>query len=111
MPEEPGSFKHYCELVGPINISEFKYRYNSDKQAVVLYTVLVCTQLLNLKKCKSAWSLLDSRLASSQKVTWLKITCNRVKLGQMCWLESKLPGARLMNFKPVGVLLDMTMWW
>ncbi|KAI5349684.1 hypothetical protein L3X38_002573 [Prunus dulcis] len=39
MPEEPRSFKHYCELVGPMNISEFKYIYNSDKQFVVLYTV------------------------------------------------------------------------
>ncbi|ONI28577.1 hypothetical protein PRUPE_1G149200 [Prunus persica] len=38
MPEKPGSFKHYCELVGPMNISEFKYRYNLDKQVVVLYT-------------------------------------------------------------------------
>ncbi|CAB4287291.1 unnamed protein product [Prunus armeniaca] len=43
MPEEPGSFKHYCELVGPMNISEFKYRCNSDKQAVVLYSVGVHT--------------------------------------------------------------------
>ncbi|PQQ09066.1 threonine dehydratase biosynthetic chloroplastic [Prunus yedoensis var. nudiflora] len=43
MPEEPGSFKHYCELVGPMNISEFKYRYNSEKQAVVLYSVGVHT--------------------------------------------------------------------
>ncbi|KAJ9559011.1 hypothetical protein OSB04_013625 [Centaurea solstitialis] len=36
MPEEPGSIKHFCKLVGPINITEFKYRYNSDrKQALV----------------------------------------------------------------------------
>ncbi|KAL0283142.1 UNVERIFIED_CONTAM: Threonine dehydratase 1 biosynthetic, chloroplastic, partial [Sesamum angustifolium] len=38
MPEEPGSFKQFCELVGPMNITEFKYRYNSDKEkALVLY--------------------------------------------------------------------------
>ncbi|CAN0879898.1 Threonine dehydratase biosynthetic, chloroplastic [Linum grandiflorum] len=39
LPEEPGSFKHFCELVGPINITEFKYRSNSEKEAVVLYSV------------------------------------------------------------------------
>ncbi|CAN1770434.1 Threonine dehydratase biosynthetic, chloroplastic [Linum perenne] len=39
MPEEPGSFKSFCELVGPINITEFKYRRNSEKEAVVLYSV------------------------------------------------------------------------
>ncbi|KAF5747847.1 threonine dehydratase biosynthetic chloroplastic [Tripterygium wilfordii] len=43
LPEEPGSFKHFCELVGPMNISEFKYRYNSDEDAVVLYSVGVHT--------------------------------------------------------------------
>ncbi|KAG0467888.1 hypothetical protein HPP92_017216 [Vanilla planifolia] len=42
--EEPGSFKHFCELVGQINITEFKYRYNSSKeQALVLYSVGVHT--------------------------------------------------------------------
>ncbi|CAN1308004.1 Threonine dehydratase biosynthetic, chloroplastic [Linum perenne] len=39
LPEEPGSFKHFCELVGPMNITEFKYRSNSEKEAVVLYSV------------------------------------------------------------------------
>ncbi|KAK7839762.1 threonine dehydratase biosynthetic, chloroplastic isoform X1 [Quercus suber] len=39
MPEEPGSFKRFCELVGPLNITEFKYRCNSDKEAIVLYSV------------------------------------------------------------------------
>ncbi|KAH7512068.1 hypothetical protein FEM48_Zijuj12G0051200 [Ziziphus jujuba var. spinosa] len=43
LPEEPGSFKSFCELVGPMNITEFKYRYNSDKGAVVLYSVGVHT--------------------------------------------------------------------
>ncbi|KAK3010116.1 hypothetical protein RJ639_010715 [Escallonia herrerae] len=37
MPEEPGSFKLFSEQVGPMNITEFKYRYSSDKEAVVLY--------------------------------------------------------------------------
>ncbi|XP_047332399.1 threonine dehydratase 1 biosynthetic, chloroplastic-like [Impatiens glandulifera] len=40
MPEEPGSFKRFCELVGPMNITEFKYRYNiNKKEALVLYSV------------------------------------------------------------------------
>ncbi|KAF3659653.1 Threonine dehydratase biosynthetic, chloroplastic [Capsicum annuum] len=38
MPEEPGSFKKFCEMVGPMNITEFKYRYKSDEErALVLY--------------------------------------------------------------------------
>ncbi|CAI9778961.1 unnamed protein product [Fraxinus pennsylvanica] len=46
MPEEHGSFKRFCELVGPMNITEFKYRYNSDKEkALVLYSVGLHTKL------------------------------------------------------------------
>ncbi|CAN6439881.1 unnamed protein product [Victoria cruziana] len=38
MPEEKGSFKRFCELIGPINITEFKYRYDHTKEeALVLY--------------------------------------------------------------------------
>lgn len=43
MPERCGSFKQFCELVGPMSITEFKYRYSSDKAAVVLYSVGVHT--------------------------------------------------------------------
>ncbi|XP_021857941.1 threonine dehydratase 1 biosynthetic, chloroplastic isoform X1 [Spinacia oleracea] len=40
MPEDPGSFKKFAEMVGPMNITEFKYRYNSAKEeALVLYSV------------------------------------------------------------------------
>ncbi|CAI9783138.1 unnamed protein product [Fraxinus pennsylvanica] len=46
MPEEPGSFKRFCELVGPTNITEFKYRYNTDEEkALVLYSVGLHTKL------------------------------------------------------------------
>ncbi|XP_073044349.1 threonine dehydratase 1 biosynthetic, chloroplastic [Primulina eburnea] len=46
MPEEPGSFKRFCELVGPMNITEFKYRYSSEKEnALVLYSVGLHTKL------------------------------------------------------------------
>ncbi|KAL1545768.1 Threonine dehydratase biosynthetic, chloroplastic [Salvia divinorum] len=40
MPEELGSFKRFCELVGLMNITELKYRFNPDKEkALVLYSV------------------------------------------------------------------------
>ncbi|XP_047332193.1 threonine dehydratase 1 biosynthetic, chloroplastic-like [Impatiens glandulifera] len=46
LPEEPGSFKSFCELVGPLNITEFKYRYNREKnKALVLYSVALHTVL------------------------------------------------------------------
>ncbi|KAJ4791335.1 Threonine dehydratase [Rhynchospora pubera] len=44
LPEERGSFKQFAELVGPMNITEFKYRYDSRKKdALVLYSVGVYT--------------------------------------------------------------------
>ncbi|KAG9155447.1 hypothetical protein Leryth_009876 [Lithospermum erythrorhizon] len=45
LPEELGSFKRFCELVGPINITEFRYRYNANKdKALVLYSVGLHTE-------------------------------------------------------------------
>ncbi|KAJ0735999.1 putative threonine ammonia-lyase [Helianthus annuus] len=45
MPEEPGSIKQFCNLVGPISITEFKYRFNPNKnQALILYSVGVHTK-------------------------------------------------------------------
>ncbi|XP_077210634.1 threonine dehydratase 1 biosynthetic, chloroplastic-like [Tasmannia lanceolata] len=44
LPEEKGSFKLFAEMVGPINITEFKYRYDANKEeALVLYSVGVHT--------------------------------------------------------------------
>ncbi|KAJ3697691.1 hypothetical protein LUZ61_001396 [Rhynchospora tenuis] len=44
LPEKRGSFKQFAELVGPMNITEFKYRYDSRKKdALVLYSVGVYT--------------------------------------------------------------------
>ncbi|KAJ6841082.1 threonine dehydratase biosynthetic, chloroplastic-like [Iris pallida] len=38
LPEENGSFRRFCELIGSINITELKYRYTSRKEeALVLY--------------------------------------------------------------------------
>lgn len=39
MPEEPGSFKKFQQMVGPISITEFKYRYTNEQEALVLYSV------------------------------------------------------------------------
>uniref|UniRef100_A0A0C9RGY0 Threonine dehydratase n=1 Tax=Wollemia nobilis TaxID=56998 RepID=A0A0C9RGY0_9CONI len=40
LQEKRGSFKRFCEMVGPMNITEFKYRYDAEKdKAVVLYSV------------------------------------------------------------------------
>jgi len=44
LPEEQGSFKRFAELVGRMNITEFKYRYDSNaKDALVLYSVGIYT--------------------------------------------------------------------
>ncbi|RAL51672.1 hypothetical protein DM860_010390 [Cuscuta australis] len=46
LPEEPGSFKKFVELLGPMNITEFRYRYNSDKgKTLVLYSVGLHTRV------------------------------------------------------------------
>ncbi|KAI3959280.1 hypothetical protein MKW98_018870 [Papaver atlanticum] len=34
IPEEPGSFKRFCEQIGPMNITEFKYRYMGGRSNV-----------------------------------------------------------------------------
>lgn len=40
IPEELGSFKRFMELVGPMNVTEFKYRYDDAKgKALVLCSV------------------------------------------------------------------------
>ncbi|KAG2535774.1 threonine dehydratase 1 biosynthetic, chloroplastic-like [Panicum virgatum] len=44
LPEEQGSFKRFAELIGRMNITEFKYRYDSNpKDALVLYSVGIYT--------------------------------------------------------------------
>ncbi|MGK0441133.1 MAG: threonine dehydratase [Pseudohongiellaceae bacterium] len=39
IPERPGSFKRFCSDLGKRNISEFNYRYGSDKQANIFVGV------------------------------------------------------------------------
>ncbi|OIT39337.1 threonine dehydratase biosynthetic, chloroplastic [Nicotiana attenuata] len=46
MPEEPGSFRKFYKMVGRMNLTELKYRYNSEKEkARVLYRVGLHTKL------------------------------------------------------------------
>jgi len=35
IPEERGSFKRFCELIGPRSVTEFNYRISDEKQAHV----------------------------------------------------------------------------
>ncbi|KDP29223.1 hypothetical protein JCGZ_16612 [Jatropha curcas] len=71
MPEEPGMFKRFCELVGPMNITEFKYRCNSEKEAVVLYSVGLHTV--------SEIEALQQRMESSQLRTYNLTSSDLVK--------------------------------
>ncbi|KAK6244621.1 hypothetical protein QUC31_011030 [Theobroma cacao] len=71
LPEEPGSFKQFCELVGPMNITEFKYRCSSEKEAVVLYSVGVHTV--------SELGTMKQRMESSQLRTYNLTASDLVK--------------------------------
>jgi threonine dehydratase len=41
IPERPGSFKAFCSLIGPRNITEFNYRYADPREAHVFVGVQV----------------------------------------------------------------------
>ncbi len=41
IPERPGSFKAFCELLGPRSITEFNYRYADSREAQVFVGVQV----------------------------------------------------------------------
>ncbi|KAM7264189.1 hypothetical protein ACFE04_001872 [Oxalis oulophora] len=71
LSEKPGSFKQFCELVGPVNITEFKYRRTSDKEAVVLYSVGVHTV--------SELQAMQMRMESSQLRTFNLTSSDLVK--------------------------------
>ncbi|KAG9155448.1 hypothetical protein Leryth_009877 [Lithospermum erythrorhizon] len=103
LPEELGSFKRFCELVGPINITEFRYRYNANKDKALVYTefsllfiishldvyFLNCLILssacllvqlglhgkINLKKWLAGWGKLNFAPLTLQIMTWSKIIC------------------------------------
>ncbi|KAK9723949.1 hypothetical protein RND81_05G036400 [Saponaria officinalis] len=71
MPEKPGSFKKFSEMVGPMNITEFKYRYNSAKdEALVLYSVGLHTaaELEAMKKRMESANLRTINLTNNDLV-------------------------------------------
>jgi threonine dehydratase len=41
IPEKPGSFKAFCDLLGPRNVTEFNYRYDDPRSAQVFVGVQV----------------------------------------------------------------------
>ena len=41
IPEKPGSFKAFCELLGPRNVTEFNYRFDDPQRAQVFVGVQV----------------------------------------------------------------------
>ncbi len=41
IPERPGSFRQFCTLLGPRNVTEFNYRYSDPRQAHVFVGVQV----------------------------------------------------------------------
>ena len=41
LPEERGSFKHFCELIGPRNVTEFNYRISDAKSAHIFIGIQV----------------------------------------------------------------------
>lgn len=44
IPEERGSFKRFCQLVGPRNVTEFNYRISDEKEAHVFVGLQTATQ-------------------------------------------------------------------
>ncbi|KAK6936145.1 Pyridoxal-phosphate dependent enzyme [Dillenia turbinata] len=65
LPEKKGSLKQFCKLVGPHNITKFRYRYNARKQeAVVLYSV-------ELHKISEVEEMLHRMKSSSFETTHL----------------------------------------
>ncbi len=44
IPERPGSFKQFCTLLGPRNVTEFNYRYSDPKEAHVFLGVQVANR-------------------------------------------------------------------
>jgi threonine dehydratase len=44
IPEERGSFKRFCQLVGPRNVTEFNYRISGEKEAHVFVGLQTASQ-------------------------------------------------------------------
>ncbi len=44
MPEQRGSFRRFCELVGPRNVTEFNYRISDASEAHVFVGVQIASR-------------------------------------------------------------------
>jgi threonine dehydratase len=53
IPEKPGSFRKFCDLLGARNITEFNYRYSDPKVAHVFVGVQVGSRAESLKLVES----------------------------------------------------------
>ena len=53
IPEERGSFKRFCELIGPRNVTEFNYRISDEKEAHVFVGIQISTPDESQKIAKS----------------------------------------------------------
>ena len=56
IPERPGSFKAFCHLLGPRNITEFNYRYADPNDAVVFVGV----EVQNREECAALLTALHA---------------------------------------------------
>ncbi len=70
IPETPGSFKRFCELIGSRNVTEFNYRYSDAKEAHVFAGLEVASRaekekiLATLKRNKiQTLDLTDNEMA------------------------------------------------
>lgn len=60
IPEEPGSFKKFCAMLGTKSITEFNYRYSDPKQAHVFVGVSVRNRgesVQLIKSLKKEWAV------------------------------------------------------
>lgn len=53
IPEKPGSFKRFCDLIGARSITEFNYRFSDAKEAHVFAGVQVSSRAESLKLVES----------------------------------------------------------
>ena len=53
IPERPGSFKKFCDLIGSRNITEFNYRYSDASEAHVFAGIQVGSRAESLKLVES----------------------------------------------------------
>lgn len=75
MPEEPGSFKRFCEQVGKtMKFTEVKYRYNSgNEKAQVLYSVGIQEES-EAEALMERMKSVQLRTVNLTRMTWSKIT-------------------------------------